>query len=138
MGLPLGAAYGVSKRALVAYADALRAEYGTHVGVTCVHPAFIRTPIHERTRAAGLRLEGFSREEPLDGVVAKLVRACEGRARSRDVAVTAAGAAQLAVARHLPALIDRVVARTLAKRIAAGDLDDAPIAAGLRGRHGRR
>jgi NAD(P)-dependent dehydrogenase (short-subunit alcohol dehydrogenase family) len=55
LGLPLGAAYGVSKRALVAYADALRAEYGTHVGVTCVHPAFIRTPIHDRTRAAGLR-----------------------------------------------------------------------------------
>ena len=36
LGLPLGAAYGVSKRALTAYADALRAEYGTHVAVTCV------------------------------------------------------------------------------------------------------
>jgi NAD(P)-dependent dehydrogenase (short-subunit alcohol dehydrogenase family) len=137
MGLPLGAAYGVSKRALVAYADALRAEYGTHLGVTCVHPAFIRTPIHEPTRAAGLRLEGFSREEPLEGVVAKLVQACEGRARRRDVAVTTAGAVQLAVARHLPALVGRVVARTLARRVAAGELDDAPIAAGLRRRHGR-
>jgi NAD(P)-dependent dehydrogenase (short-subunit alcohol dehydrogenase family) len=137
MGLPLGAAYGVSKRALVAYADALRAEYGTHLGVTCVHPAFIRTPIHDRTRAAGLNLEGFSREEPLDGVVARLVHACEGRTRRRDVAVTRAGAVQLAAARHLPALIDRVVARTLVKRVAAGELDDAPIAAGLRRRHGR-
>jgi NAD(P)-dependent dehydrogenase (short-subunit alcohol dehydrogenase family) len=137
LGLPLGAAYGVSKRALVAYADALRAEYGTHVGVTCVHPAFVRTPIHDRTRAAGLRLEGFSREEPLDGVVAKVVEACEGHARRRDVAVTAAGAVQLAVARHLPRLVGRVVARTLTKRIAAGELDDAPIAAGLRRRHGR-
>ena len=134
LGLPLGAAYGVSKRALVAYADALRAEYGTHVGVTCVHPAFIRTPIHERTKAAGLQLEGFSREEPLAGVVDKLIAACEGRA-GRDVAVTRAGAAQLAVARHLPALVDRVVARTLRKRIAAGELDAAPIAAGLRRRH---
>ena len=138
MGLPLGAAYGVSKRALVAYADALRAEYGTHVGVTCVHPAFIRTPIHDRTREAGLRLEGFSREEPLEGVVEKLVRACEGRARRRDVAVTGAGAAQLAAARHLPALVGRVVARTLARRVAAGELDDAQIAAGLRERHGRK
>jgi NAD(P)-dependent dehydrogenase (short-subunit alcohol dehydrogenase family) len=137
LGLPLGAAYGVSKRGLVAYADALRAEYGTHVGVTCVHPAFIRTPIHERTRAAGLKLEGFSREEPLEGVVAKVVRAAEGRERRRDVAVTAAGALQLAVARHMPALVDRVVARTLAKRVAAGELDGAPIAAGVRGRHGR-
>jgi NAD(P)-dependent dehydrogenase (short-subunit alcohol dehydrogenase family) len=137
LGLPLGAAYGVSKRALVAYADTLRAEYGTHVGVTCVHPAFVRTPIHDRTRAAGLRLEGFSREEPLDGVVAKVVEACEGRARRRDAAVTFAGAVQLAAARHLPGPVGRVVARTLAKRIAAGELDDAPIAAGLRRRHGR-
>jgi NAD(P)-dependent dehydrogenase (short-subunit alcohol dehydrogenase family) len=136
LGLPLGAAYGVSKRGLTAYADALRAEYGTHVGVTCVHPAFVRTPIHERTKAAGLKLEGFSREEPLDGVVEKIVAACEGRG-GRDVAVTRGGALQLAVARHLPRVVDRVVARTLRKRVAAGELDEAPIAAGLRRRHGR-
>ena len=136
LGLPLGAAYGVSKRGLTAYADALRAEYGTHVGVTCVHPAFIRTPIHDRTRAAGLQLEGFSREEPIEGVVAKLVAACEGHG-GRDVAVTRGGAFQLAVARHLPGLVDRVVARTLRKRVAAGELDGAPIAEGVRRRHGR-
>ncbi len=135
LGLPLGAAYGVSKRGLTAYADALRAEYGTHVGVTCVHPAFIRTPIHDRTRAAGLKLEGFSREEPLDDVVAKIVGACDGDGR-RDVAITRGGAIQLAVARHLPGVVDRVVARTLRKRVAAGELDDASIAAGLRQRHG--
>ena len=136
VGLPLGAAYGVSKRGLTAYADALRAEFGTHVGVTCVHPAFVRTPIHDRTKAAGLDLEGFSREEPLDGVVGRIVAACEG-AGGRDVAVTRGGAVQLAVARHLPGVVDRVIARTLRRRIAAGELDDAPIAAGLRGRHGR-
>ena len=136
LGLPLGAAYGVSKRALVAYGDALRAEYGTHVGVTCVHPAFIRTPIHDRTREAGLKLEGFSREEPIEAVVEKLVAACSGEA-GRDVAVTRGGALQLAAARHLPRVVDRVVARTLRRRIAAGDLDGAPIAAGLRRRHGR-
>lgn len=136
LGLPLGAAYGVSKRGLTAYADALRAEYATHVGVTVVHPAFIRTPIHDRTRAAGLNLEGFSREEPLDGVVAKIVAACEG-AKGRDVPITRGGALQLAAARHLPALVDRVVARTLRRRVAAGELDAAPIAAGVRERHGR-
>ena len=135
IGLPLGAAYGVSKRALTAYADALRAEYGTHVAVTCVHPAFVRTPIHDRTREAGLGLEGFSTEEPIEGVVATIVRACEDRSPGRDVAVTRAGRLQMAVARHLPRVVDRVVARTLAKRIAAGDLDEADIAAGLRTRH---
>jgi NAD(P)-dependent dehydrogenase (short-subunit alcohol dehydrogenase family) len=138
IGLPLGAAYGVSKRALTAYADALRAEYGTHVDVTCIHPAFVRTPIHDRTREAGLQLEGFSTEEPIEQVVAKIVRACERRNPGRDVAVTRGGALQMGVARHLPRLVDRVVARTLAKRINAGDLDGADVAAGLRARHRRR
>ena len=137
LGLPLGAAYGVSKRALTAYADALRAEYGTHVTVTCVHPAYVRTPIHERTRAAGLELEGFSHEEPIDDVVATIVRACEARRPGRDVAVTRGGRIALAVARHLPGVVDRVVARVLARRVAAGALDGAEVAAGLRERHGR-
>jgi NAD(P)-dependent dehydrogenase (short-subunit alcohol dehydrogenase family) len=137
LGLPLGAAYGVSKRGLTAYADALRAEYGTHVGVTCVHPAFIRTPIHDRTREAGLELEGFSTGEPLERVVATIVRACEARNPGRDVAVTRGGRFQMGIARHLPRVVDRVVARTLAKRIKAGDLDGADVAAGLRVRHGR-
>lgn len=137
MGLPLGAAYGVSKRALVAYADALRAEYGTHVGVTCVHPAFVRTPIHDATREAGLQLEGFSYEEPLERVIATIVRALEQPRPPRDLAVTRGGALQIAVARHAPRLVDRVVARTLRRRVAAGELDDAEIAAGVRARHGR-
>jgi NAD(P)-dependent dehydrogenase (short-subunit alcohol dehydrogenase family) len=137
IGLPLGAAYGVSKRSLTAYADALRAEYGTHVAVTCVHPAFVRTPIHDATREAGLQLEGFSTEEPLEQVVGTIARACEDGRPGRDVAVTRGGALQMAVARHLPRVVDRVVARTLAKRIAAGDLDGAEIAAPLRSRHGR-
>jgi NAD(P)-dependent dehydrogenase (short-subunit alcohol dehydrogenase family) len=137
LGLPLGAAYGVSKRALTAYADALRAEYGTHVGVTCVHPAFVRTPIHEPTRAAGLQLEGFSREEPLERVVGTIVGALDARRPPRDVSPTRGGAIQLAVARHLPGLVDRVVARTLRRRIGVGELDESPLAASLRARHGR-
>jgi NAD(P)-dependent dehydrogenase (short-subunit alcohol dehydrogenase family) len=137
LGLPLGAAYGVSKRALVAYADALRAEYGTHVGVTCVHPAFVRTPIHEPTKAAGLNLEGFSREEPIEQVVATIVKACSDPRPGRDVPVTREGRLQVLAARHLPGVVDRVVARTLAKRIAAGELDGAEIAAALRRRHRR-
>ena len=135
LGLPLGATYGVSKRALVAYADALRAEYGTHVGVSCVHPAYVRTPIHDSTREAGLRLEGFSREEPLERVIAAIVRAAEAPSAPREVAVTRGGALQIAVARHLPGVVDRVVARRLAKSTAAGELDGADLAAGLRERH---
>ena len=137
LGLPLGAAYGVSKRALTAYADALRAEYATHVKVTCVHPAFVRTPIHDSTREAGLQLEGFSHEEPLERVVATIVNACEADRPPRETAVTRGGKLQLGIARHLPGLVDRVVARVLRKRVAAGELDGAAIASGLRSRHGR-
>ncbi|MBA2505347.1 MAG: SDR family oxidoreductase [Thermoleophilaceae bacterium] len=137
IGLPLGAAYGVSKRGVVAYADALRAEYGTHVKVTCVHPAMVKTPIHDATKEAGLNLEGFSTEEPLAGVVARVVEALESPKPKRDVAITRTGALQLAVARHFPGLVDRIVAKQLAKRVAAGELDGAEIAAPLRDRHGR-
>jgi NAD(P)-dependent dehydrogenase (short-subunit alcohol dehydrogenase family) len=127
----------VSKRALTAYADALRAEYATHVSVTCIHPAFVRTPIHDATREAGLKLEGFSHEEPLEQVVRRMIEACEAEQPGRDVAVTRGGRLQLAAARHLPGLVDRIVASRLRKAIAAGDLDDAPLADGLRRRHRR-
>lgn len=136
LGLPLGAAYGVSKRALVAYADALRSEYRTHIDVTCVHPAFVRTPIHEPVSRAGLSVEALSREEPLEAVVGTIVRACGARRPPRDVATTRAGSVQLFVARHLPGLADRVIAKTLRRRVRAGAFDDAPLAAGLRARHG--
>ena len=36
-----------------------------------------------------------------------------------------------------PGVVDRVVARLLGRRIAAGELDGAALAAGLRSRHGR-
>ncbi len=135
IGLPLGAAYGVSKRAVTAYADALRAEYRTHLKVTCVHPAMVKTPIHEPTKAAGLSLEGVSSEEPLEAVVATIVRACEAERPGRDVPVTRAGALQLFAARHFPKLVDRVVARQVRRRVASGAFDDAPLAEGLRRRH---
>jgi NAD(P)-dependent dehydrogenase (short-subunit alcohol dehydrogenase family) len=137
LGLPLGAAYGVSKRALVAYADALRAEYGTHIHVTCVHPAFVRTPIHDASAREGLSVEALSREEPLEAVVNTIVHACAARRPPRETATTRSGSLQLWVARHAPGLADRVVARTLRKRVRAGVLDGAPLAAGLRARHGR-
>ncbi len=137
LGLPLGAAYAVSKRGLTAYADCVRAEFGTHVQVASVHPAMVRTPIHETTKAAGLSLEGVSTEEPLDGVVARIVSASLGSRPRRGAAVSGAGRAQLWAARHLPKLVDRVVARQVRGRVEAGAFDDAPLAKGLRERHGR-
>ncbi|SCF20568.1 SDR family NAD(P)-dependent oxidoreductase [Micromonospora mirobrigensis] len=133
--LPLAAAYGVSKRALVAYADALRHEVGSHVGVSVVYPSMVASPIHDSTADAGLSLQGVSRLEPVEGVVAAVVHAATARRAPRDVATTRRGRLELALARHAPALADRVVRRTVNARIAAGYLDAAPLAAGMVRRH---
>ena len=133
--LPLAAAYGASKRAMVAYADALRHELGTHVGVTCVYPSAVRSPIHDSTAAAGLSLEGMSTYEPLEGVVDAIVRAALSPRALRDVTTTRKGAVEFFIARHLPALSDRIVQRTLGARARAGSFDTAELAAGLVRRH---
>ncbi|MEQ6902591.1 SDR family NAD(P)-dependent oxidoreductase [Nocardioides sp. YIM 152588] len=135
MQLPLAAAYGASKRAMVAYADALRLELATHVDVTCVYPSAVRSPIHDSTKAAGLSLEGMSTYESLDGVVDAILLACLARRARRDVTTTRKGAVEFFLSRHLPALTDRIVARTLAARTATGAFDAAELAAGVVRRH---
>ena len=127
----------MSKRGLTAYADCVRAEYGTHVKVASIHPAMVRTRIHDSTVAAGLSLEGVSTAEPLEAVATASSPRAWTRGPRRDAAVSRAGRAQLFAARHLPRLVDRVVARQVAKRIGSGAFDEAELAAGLRERHGR-
>ncbi|MCD9155169.1 SDR family NAD(P)-dependent oxidoreductase [Aeromicrobium duanguangcaii] len=135
MQLPLAAAYGASKRAMVAYADALRLELGTHVGVTCVYPSAVRSPIHDSTREAGLSLEGMSSYESLEGVVDAIhLAALSARAR-RDITTTGRGAVEFFLSRHLPQITDGIVRRTLAGRAAAGAFDGAELAAGVVARH---
>jgi len=131
MQLPLAAAYGASKRALVAYADALRLEIGSHVGVTCVYPSMVRSPIHDSTAQAGLSLEGMSRYEPLEGVVDAVVRAALSRRVHRDLTTTPRGAVEFFLARHLPAVTDRIISRTLAERARSGAFKGAELAAGV-------
>ncbi|MEV0715544.1 SDR family NAD(P)-dependent oxidoreductase [Asanoa sp. NPDC050611] len=135
--LPLAAAYGVSKRAVVAYADALRLEVGTHVGVSVVYPSMIASPIHDSTAAAGLSLDGVSRYEPVEGVVRAVVRAATVRRPPANLATTGRGRLELAIARHLPGVARWMVNRTVARRLAAGSFDRADLAAGLRRRAGR-
>jgi NAD(P)-dependent dehydrogenase (short-subunit alcohol dehydrogenase family) len=135
MQLPLAAAYGASKRALVAYADALRLELGTHVGVTCVYPSAVRSPIHDSTAAAGLSLEGMSSYEPLEGVVDTVLRASLRRRPRRDLPTTRRGALEFFLARHVPRLTDRIISRTLAGRARSGAFDGAELAAGVVRRH---
>lgn len=126
--LPLAAAYGASKRALVAWADALRHEVGDRVAVTTVYPSMVRSPIHDSTADAGLSLEGLSRFEPLEGVVDTVLHAALAVRPRRDLPTTRRGAVEFFLGRHAPALADRVVARQFTGRLASGALDGAPLA----------
>jgi NAD(P)-dependent dehydrogenase (short-subunit alcohol dehydrogenase family) len=135
--LPIAAAYGVSKRAMVAYADALRLELAPHVTVSTVYPSMVRSPIHDATRQAGLSLEGVSRVEPLEGVVAAVLAAALAQTAPRDVATSRRGTVEFLLARHVPALVDALVLRTVAGRLDSGAFDGAPLAAGMVRRRGR-
>jgi NAD(P)-dependent dehydrogenase (short-subunit alcohol dehydrogenase family) len=129
--LPLAGAYGASKRAQVAWADALRLELAPDVSVTTVYPSKVASPIHDSTAQAGLSLDGVSRFEPLDGVVDAIVAASLVRTPVRDVATSGRGTVEFLLARHLPSLVDVIVRRTVTARLDAGDFDGAPLAAGL-------
>ncbi len=135
--LPLAAAYGVSKRALVAYADALRLECAPVVSVTCVYPSMVASPIHDSTAVAGLSLQGVSRPEPLAGVVDTVLTACTSVRPRRDLPTSRRGRLEFFLGRHAPAIADRVVLRTVADRIAAGAFDGAELAADMIRRHRR-
>ena len=134
--MPFSAAYTVSKRALTAYADVLRAEYGTHLGVTTVYPGYVRTAIHDRSRAAGVALDGLVPAESIRDTVLAVVRAGAERTPPRDVASTRTGAVTLRVARHAPGLLDRAVAARLRLALRTHEIAGSGLAAGLRGRHG--
>jgi NAD(P)-dependent dehydrogenase (short-subunit alcohol dehydrogenase family) len=129
--LPIAAAYGVSKRAVVAYADSLRLELAPHVAVSTVYPSMVRSPIHDSTKQAGLSLEGVSHFESLDGVVDAIVSAALARTAPRDVATSSRGILEFLIARHAPALLDRLVQRTVAERLESGAFDDAELARGM-------
>jgi len=134
--VPFSAAYTVSKRALTGYADVLRMEYGTHLGVTTVYPGFVGTAIHDRSRAAGVALDGLVPAETVRDTVLTVVRAAAARGASRDVASTRTGTAAFRLARHAPGLLDRAVAVRLHRLVRTQAFGGAELAAGLRARLG--
>lgn len=133
--VPFAAAYSASKRALSAWSDVLRLEYGTHVGVTTIYPGYIKTPIHVHAESAGVSLAGLVREEPLAAMIATTVRACTGKPR-RDLATTRQGALGIGLARHFPALVDRAILRQLRHLVGEQRYVNAPVAAGMLKRMG--
>jgi NAD(P)-dependent dehydrogenase (short-subunit alcohol dehydrogenase family) len=133
--MPFTAAYTVSKRALTAYADVLRLEYGTHLDVTTVYPGYVDTPIHDRSRAAGVSLDGLVPAERIRDTVLTAVSAAAADHPPRDVASTRPGTGARLLARHAPGLLDRAVAARVGRLARHGDFSGAALAAGLRDRH---
>jgi NAD(P)-dependent dehydrogenase (short-subunit alcohol dehydrogenase family) len=134
--LPFAAAYTVSKRGLAAYADSIRAEYGSHVGVTTVYPGYIRTPIHDASIAAGLSLASATRAQRPADVVATVLRALTAARPPRDLACTTLGRFELAASRHLPGTVDAVIRSRLRRDLTRGRHTAAPLAAAMRARLG--
>jgi hypothetical protein len=111
-------------------------EYGTHLGVTTVYPGYVDTAIHNRSRAAGVPLDGLVPAESVRDTVLTVVRAAAARSAPRDVASTTSGTAAFWVARHAPGLLDRAVAARLRRLVRTHAFEGAGLAAGLRERHG--
>lgn len=135
ISLPFAGAYTVSKRALTAYADMLRVEYGTHLDVTTVYPGYVDTAIHERSRAAGVSLDGLVPAEEVRDTVRAVLRAAAARRPPRDVASTGLGQAGLRVSRHMPRAVERLVGLQVAALAHTAHFGDAPLAKGLNQRH---
>ncbi len=133
--MPFTAAYTVSKRGLTAYADVLRLEYGTHLDVTTVYPGYVDTPIHDRSRAAGVSLDGLVPAERVRDTVLTAVSAAAAGRPPRDVAATGSGTAARHLARHAPGLLDRVVAARVGRLARHDTFSGAALATGLRDRH---
>ena len=128
LAVPFGTAYGMSKRGLVAYSDALRLEHGDAISVTTVYPGYVRTPIWSGLEEEGYALEGIVPAEDLGHVARTIARAALGRP-VRDLATTRRGTINYAFLRLAPRrLVDRgtvAVIRQLARR---GSLDRAQTA----------
>ncbi|MDE3719819.1 SDR family NAD(P)-dependent oxidoreductase [Nocardiopsis sp. N85] len=134
--LPFAGAYTVSKRAVTAYADCLRAEYGSHIGVTTVYPGYVDTPIHNSSRATGVALDGLVPAETERDTVMAVVRAAGAGRAPRDVASTALGTAGLHLFRHFPGTTEQIASFQIGLLLADGAFADAEIAQGLHARHG--
>ena len=128
LAVPFAPAYCMSKRGLVAYSDTLRLEHGDAITVTTVYPGYIKTPIHDASRDAGIALEGAVPEERLSDAANTLVRAALGPP-VRDLATSRQGTVSYALARRSPRrLLDRISLvrmRHLARR---GHFDNSEMA----------
>lgn len=128
LSAPFAPAYCMSKYGLVAYSDALRLEHGDAITVSTVYPGYIRTRIHDASRAGGFALEGLVPPERVGDAARAIARAALD-SPVRDLATTRRGGAMYALARHAPrGLVDRVTTRVLRRHAERGHFDRSEMA----------
>lgn len=132
--VPFASAYCVSKRGVLAYGDVLRVEYGGALAVTTVLPGYVDTPIHERSRAAGVGLDGLVPAERVSDVVGTMVRVLTSDKPPRETATTRVGSVIRVVARHFPRVLESVVIRRTRRHLLAGGFADSALAQAWRDR----
>jgi hypothetical protein len=99
-----------------------------------VYPGYIRTPIHDASKAAGFALEGVVPPEDLGEAATRVADAALGAAR-RDVATTSRGAASYVLARLTPRrLMDRLTVAQMTRLGRKGHFDKSEMAAEFRDR----
>lgn len=129
LAMPFGTAYGMSKRGLVAYSDALRLEMDGEVSVTTVYPGYIRTPIHDSSTAAGVQLEGAVPPESVSDAAETLCRAALEDSPPRDMATTRQGTISYLGARLAPRpLLDRLIGSRMRRLARNGHFDGSQMA----------
>ena len=131
VAFPFATAYGASKRGVVGYSDQLRAEVGDEVTVTTVYPGYIRTPIHDASREAGIGLEGMVPAEPLTAAVGTIVRALYGKPVD-DLATSRRSSFAYALIGVLPKrVVERSIRRQMRKAARRGRIQTTPMTSDL-------
>ena len=134
VSVPFAGAYSVSKRAMTAYADSLRLEYAGQLAVSTLLPGYVDTPIHARSRAAGVSLDGLVSPERVEDIVAAVMRIAWSPRPPRQIAATRTGTATRLVAQHAPGLVERAIRSQTAKLLRSSRMSGAPLAEAMRAR----
>jgi NAD(P)-dependent dehydrogenase (short-subunit alcohol dehydrogenase family) len=129
---PFSRSYAVSKRALSAYADALRNEYGSHLLVTTVYPGHFDTGMHEKSRAMGLSMDDKIPHEQLEDIVAVMVDVVASDRPQMDCTTALVGEAGFQLGRRLPGAGATLINRRTRELTLNGELDGVDEAAEMR------
>ena len=122
LAMPFGAAYSASKRALTAYSDVLRLEYGPCLAVTAFFPGYLDTPIHSRNLEQGYTVGNVIPQDSLHGAARALVRAC--RTRPRNASSSVRTDLVMRAGRIWPGPLERAMRARLLKDMATRPLPD--------------